>query len=628
MINLRGFTLQTYWYQEFQNQEQVIGALTNMKNMGANFVQIGYEHYQPNVTSNVITNSIDINPADVPASIVASQAQVSATINGVTGLYYPFQLNSPAAEDVSWVIRLAVSMGFIVGVKPQIDCSDGTPWRALIAPTNPGAPGIAGSWFDSYNTFIVAQAALAQAAGATYFSVGNENVSMAQAEYDSQWQAIIANVRAVFSGKLTYASAGFGSPSETMVTGMWEYLDYAGVDFYPELLSANVIPTTATPVSEAVAGFASNYSGIDYLTAMQAFMVKAGKPIIITETGTTNWNGACYEPWQSGWNSNTQSVDNGPSNEVAQALYWEALLQWLDDNAETIPIYGIAGWMWRASTTDGYLTGYSIWDRLAYTPVAAWFKAKSILEASMPVTSTAPSYPSTPASPTIGIVGTLTLGEVYGYQIVSVNAAGHSLPSAVVSSTPGTTKTMLLSWSINPNTLSTQIYRNGYFLAEVTNNYYLDVGSPTTSDVVGSLASIDMILPINIDLNNPYYNVFLTDPYSGSHLTAAYTPSTKKQTIGTDIASVLTPYAKFIINSVVESFNSQYGTNYDPTLFGIASIPNNQNSNCAYIVFPLDPTISLVIRVYMELGNNIDIGFNFIDFVDTPQYISASTSNY
>ena len=137
-----------------------------------------------------------------------------------------------------------------------------------------------------------------------------------------------------------------------------------------------------------------------------------------------------------------------------------------------------------------------------------------------------------------------------------------------------------------------------------------------------------MAIPTNFDLKDPYYNVFLTDPYSGSHMTAAYAPSTKKQAIGTDIASVLTPYAKFIINSVVESFNSQYGTNYDPTLFGIASIPNDQNSNCAYIVFPLDPTISLVIRVYMELGNNIDIGFNFIDFVDTPQYISASTSNY
>jgi hypothetical protein len=489
---LYGFTLQTYWYQEFQNQAQVIAALTAMKSdLGANFVQIGYVHYSPTDTSNIIANSADIVAGNVPVGLVQSQKQMSATINGVSGTYYPFQLNSPESADVAWVIQKAVSMGFVVSVKPQVDVSGGNPWRALIKPTNPGAPGVAGSWFDSYNTFIVAQAKLAQAAGATYFSVGNENVSMAQAQYDNQWKTIIANVRAVFSGKLTYASAGFGSPSETMATGMWEYLDYAGIDLYPELLPMSVIPTTTTPLSEVVAGFANNYAGIDYLTQMKAFMTKANKPVIITETGTMNWNGGCSQPWNSGGNDTV--------NDAAQTLYWQALLQWLYDNSATIPIEGIAGWMWRPSNTDAGAAGYSIWNRPALAAVSEWFNGKasapqspSTSSTSVASSSTTPStttaaattaVPATPPMPKGSISKSpgFLLAGYYEYQIVSVNAAGHSAPSPIFGATVPGNSSEDLSWPVDQNATHTEVYRYGYLLATVTGGSYTDIGDKGTN---------------------------------------------------------------------------------------------------------------------------------------------------
>jgi hypothetical protein len=258
-------------------------------------------------------------------------------------------------------------------------------------------------------------------------------------------------------------------------------LDYAGVDFYPQLLPSSTIPTSSTPVSAAVAGFSSNYSGIDYLTEMKAFMTKAGKPIIITETGTMNWNGACFQPWNYGGNS--------ANNEAAQSLFWEALLQWLDDNSSTIPVEGIAGWMWRPSSTDAGAIGYSIWGRAAYTPVAAWFKAQTTLASATPAvstttivaSSTSPDYPVTPPAPSIGAIGSLDDGGVYLYQLVHINTTGHSAPSPAMYAAAGSTKAIPLSWPPDSTVTSTQIYRYGYFLAEVTGNSYLDVGLKSTS---------------------------------------------------------------------------------------------------------------------------------------------------
>lgn len=128
---------------------------------------------------------------------------------------------------------------------------------------------------------------------------------------------------------------------------------------------------------------------------------------------------------------------------------------------------------------------------------------------------------------------------------------------------------------------------------------------------------------ITYDVNNPQVNVFLDRLYSGNDTNAQYVPSNKNQLVANDFQSILTPYAIFLIETVINTYNYRYGSNYNPTDFGIANIPNDQNSHCAYIIFPLLTTLNLIIRVYLQSSVSIHIDFNFIDTVEGPEYTST-----
>ena len=73
-------------------------------------------------------------------------------------------------------------------------------WRAYYAPTSTTV------FFDSYDTMIVAQAKAAQAGGAQILDIGTELDQLTGPAYLTQWTKIIADVKAVFTGKLTYSA--------------------------------------------------------------------------------------------------------------------------------------------------------------------------------------------------------------------------------------------------------------------------------------------------------------------------------------------------------------------------------------------------------------------------------------
>lgn len=54
-------------------------------------------------------------------------------------------------------------------------------------------------------------------------------------------------------------------------------------------------------------------------------------------------------------------------------------------------------------------------------------------------------------------------------------------------------------------------------------------------------------------------------------------------------------------NLVLGAFNKQFNTNYQLTDFVIEQIPNDQNSRCAYEIYPSDVNNLLRIRVYCQL---------------------------
>lgn len=106
-------------------------------------------------------------------------------------------------DEVRWAIAEAKSLGLKVCLKPVVNCKNGT-WRAHInffdrdVPCEPKWS----EWFASYNEFILHYAKIAEETGCEMFCVGCEMVMADRRE--QEWRALIAEVRNVYSGIVTY----------------------------------------------------------------------------------------------------------------------------------------------------------------------------------------------------------------------------------------------------------------------------------------------------------------------------------------------------------------------------------------------------------------------------------------
>jgi hypothetical protein len=106
-------------------------------------------------------------------------------------------------DDVRAAIRGSHDRGLKVCLKPVVNCADGT-WRAYIGFFDwavPGEPNWA-QWFASYERFIVHYARIAEEEGCELLCIGCEMVRADSRE--TEWRSLIAAVRAVYSGQITY----------------------------------------------------------------------------------------------------------------------------------------------------------------------------------------------------------------------------------------------------------------------------------------------------------------------------------------------------------------------------------------------------------------------------------------
>lgn len=120
---------------------------------------------------------------------------------------------------------------------------------------------------------------------------------------------------------------------------------------------------------------------------------------------------------------------------------------------------------------------------------------------------------------------------------------------------------------------------------------------------------------------NPYYNQFLNENYSGSNTLSQQSLNSGTVPPNTTVNDIITGFGNFLLAIIIDNYNNTYGTTYLPTDFGIVPMPNDQNSRCAYLVFPLSRESAILFRVYLELGITTDISFNFIKYVESPDYL-------
>ena len=150
-------------------------------------------------------------------------------------------------------------------------------WRGEINFATPEEWNI---FFTEYETWIVQMATLAEAEHAEVFCVGLE-FSFAQ-KYDERWRKIIAAVRAVYHGKVTYGA----NWNEYAEVKFWDALDYIGVLAY--------FPLTKTPnpsASELAAAWEKRCA------ELEKYSKQHGKQFLFVEIGYNESARTAAEPW-------------------------------------------------------------------------------------------------------------------------------------------------------------------------------------------------------------------------------------------------------------------------------------------------------------------------------------------
>ena len=142
----------------------------------------------------------------------------------------PFEDEPTLTDDeVRWAIREGKSRGWKVCLKPVVNCADGT-WRGWIGFFDwdvPGEPNWT-QWFASYTRFMLHYARIAEEEGVELLCIGCEMVR--SDSQDAKWRALITEIRAVYSGPITYNCDKY---QEDRVT-WWDAVDIVSSSgYYP-----------------------------------------------------------------------------------------------------------------------------------------------------------------------------------------------------------------------------------------------------------------------------------------------------------------------------------------------------------------------------------------------------------
>jgi VCBS repeat-containing protein len=395
-LTYKGFNYVDYYNGEYSDND----TLSDVEATGANSVALTPDWGIDLATSSIyaggattdsladLTTAIDEANADGMTSFVRPlidflYPQESKTYPG--NYYVP---DSDSASNPSGYIASNLPAGATAVTVPvsAYDDGDTVNYRGELSPNDINLATFFGSptMVGSYDYMIVSEARQAQAAGAKLFAVGVEMDSLANdtnPAVEADWDNLIADVRAVFTGKLTY-SANWSTASQVT---FWNKLDYVALDGYVPL--SNVVPTTAAgnpTLASLIAGWNTPssvkiaYSGgttvsqqLGGLSAIDAFDKLAqqsiDKQFIFSELGYQNDTGAATDP--------TGGSATGVADPTLQAELYQAFFDaWGDAQAtaagnggmvdnEPFSLAGAYFWDWNPNTSA---SGYDDWSPDGY----------------------------------------------------------------------------------------------------------------------------------------------------------------------------------------------------------------------------------------------------------------------
>jgi hypothetical protein len=388
----KGFNY-TAWWQDGYSTTKAATSLDNLATTGANAIALNPVWYQSTITSNSMAADSSRTPTDASITIAVQRAKAK---------------------------------GLRVMLRPIVDPLDGG-YRGQFAPTDTAA------WFASYRVMIDHYADLARSLGVDSLAVGTELKTLTKTANDSYWRTIIADVRARFSGWLTYSS----SAEEYKQIGWWDALDRIGVDAYFQLA------TGATPSEDQVVAAWSDW--VDqwgyhhhYLDDLAAAAARTGKPVVFTELGYPSRLNALVDPWNKG----------GTYSAVDQQVAFQAAFRALADKTWFTGLYVWHWWAEDPNTGGTGNTDHTPQNKPAQQTLTSWYTG-----------GTPPPPPPPNQAPTVGLTAP-TAGQLFRLKLaMSANATDDQAVARVEFYVDGalkgtdTTAPFTYTWSV-PKKLS------------------------------------------------------------------------------------------------------------------------------------------------------------------------------
>ena len=156
---------------------------------------------------------------------------------------------------------------------------------------------------NTYGEYILQYARLAEDEGVELFCIATEMRAMVE-QRPEFWKKLIAEIRKVYSGKLTYAE-NWDSIEDV---GFWEDLDFIGVDGYFPLSNKK-----DPGLNDLKKGWQKHLKQLENLS------VNYQKPILFTEYGFRSCDFATEKPWETDYSL--------PDNEGLQARAYQSFYE-------------------------------------------------------------------------------------------------------------------------------------------------------------------------------------------------------------------------------------------------------------------------------------------------------------
>jgi hypothetical protein len=198
-------------------------------------------------------------------------------------------------DSLRGATKQAHALGIKVLLKPHL-------WIRNEAALDSGTPADLTRWFAEYERFIIHYATLATEMKVDALCIGNELKRSTHEE--KAWRQIIARVRTVYRGPLTYG-ANF---DELEHVRFWDALDWIGVSAYYPLVD------TPTPTrAQLVRAWQPIIQRLATLSRTQ------NRPIVFTEIGYRSTDRAAWRQWEI--------PGDAPVNLAAQTVAYEAFFE-------------------------------------------------------------------------------------------------------------------------------------------------------------------------------------------------------------------------------------------------------------------------------------------------------------